>query len=230
MLRTRPPRHIAELIHGPLNGAPPPGFAREFKSAIFGEVLSMGLPSMGGFLVAALYELINMFWLARIGPAPVAAITMSAAFIWVLAFPNMVVGTGSVALISRRFGEGDMERTERAIKSTFFLKFGFGLALGLIGIALLPWALRFMGASPEVRELGLRYGVLQLAILGFAMTGYSVYTALRSIGLPRAALWIQVLGTVVNCVLDPLLIFGWGPVPNLAFSELPLPPPPRTSA
>ena len=215
MLRTRPPRHVAELIHGPLNGSPPPRFAREFKTAIFGEVLSMGLPSMGGFLVAALYELINMFWLARIGPAPVAAVTMCAAFIWVLAFPNMVVGTGSVALISRRFGEGDMERTERAIKSTFLLKFVFGLGLGLAGIALLPWALTFMGASPEVRELGLRYGVLQLAILGFAMTGYSVYTALRSIGQPRAALWIQVLGTTLNCVLDPLLIFGWGPFPEL---------------
>ena len=215
MLRTHPPRHVAELIHGPLNGAAPPGFAREFRKAIYREVLSMGLPSMGGFLVAALYELIDMFWLARIGPAPVAAVTMCVAFIWVLAFPNMVVGTGSVAMISRRFGEGDVERTERAIKSTFLLKFLFGFVLGAIGIVIFPWALTFMGASSEVHELGLRYGILQLAILGFAMTGYSVYTALRSIGQPRAALWIQVLGTAINCVLDPLLIFGWGPFPEL---------------
>ncbi|RPH95310.1 MATE family efflux transporter [candidate division KSB1 bacterium] len=215
MLRTRPPYRVAEIIHGPLDGGEPPGFAHELKRAMFGEVLSMGLPSMTGFLVASLYELINMFWLAKIGPAPVAAVTMCVTFIWVLSFPNMVVGTGSVAIISRRFGEGDLPRTEQAIKSTFLLKFGCGFLLGLLGMLILPTALRIMGASPEVQHQGLIYGGVQLGILGFAMTGYSVYTALRSIGKPREALWIQVISTVINCILDPLLIFGWGPFPEL---------------
>ena len=215
MLRTRPPLHVAETIHGPLNGAAPPRFEQSLKRAIFRDVLSMGLPSMTGFLVSSLYELINMFWLARIGPAPVAAVTMCVTFIWVLSMPNMVVGTGSVAMISRRFGEGDLERTELSIKNTFVLKFVLGTLFGLLGLLLLPVALRFMGAAPDVYELGLRYGMLQLAIQGFAMTGYSVYTALRSIGQPRAALWVQVLGAGVNLVLDPLLIFGWGPFPEM---------------
>jgi putative MATE family efflux protein len=215
MLRIHPPAHLSELIHGPLNGAEAPVFARSIRRAMFREVLSMSMPSMSGFLVASLYELINMFWLARIGPAPVAAVTMCTTFMWVLSFPNMVVGTGSVAVISRRFGEGDLLRTERAIKSTFLLKFLFGLLLGTLGIALLPQALRLLGGSPEVQQLGLTYGTVQLAIQGFAMTGYSVYTALRSIGQPRSAFWIQVAGAGINALLDPLLIFGWGPFPEL---------------
>jgi putative MATE family efflux protein len=206
---------VAEIIHGPLNGAEPPGLAREIIRSIMKEVLSMGLPSMTGFLVASLYELVNMFWLAKIGPAPVAAVTMCTTFIWVLQFPNMVVGTGSVALVSRRFGEGDIPRTELSIKNTFILKFGIGMLLGVVGIAMLPWAMRLLGAAPDVVELAVTYGTVQLSIQGFALTGYSVYTALRSIGRPRAALWIQVLGTAVNCVLDPLLIFGIGPFPEL---------------
>ena len=76
MLRTQPPLHLAEIIHGPLNGASPPGFERTLIKRIMREVLSMGIPSMTGFLVASLYEIINMFWLARIGAAPVAAVTM----------------------------------------------------------------------------------------------------------------------------------------------------------
>jgi putative MATE family efflux protein len=218
MIRIHPPKHIAEIIHGPLNGVEPPGFAREIIRAMLKEVWSMGLPSMTGFLVISLYELINMFWLAKIGAAPVAAVTMVASFLFMLAFPNMIVGPGSVATISRRFGENDAVRTERAIKNTFVLKFGIGVLLGIPGIILLPAVLDFMGAAPDVRELGIHYGTLQMAVLGFALTSYSVYTALRSIGQPRAALWIQVLGAGVNCILDPLLIFGWGPFPELGIA------------
>ena len=196
-------------------GAQPPGFARDLVRSIFREVLSMGLPSMTGFLVASLYELINMFWLGKIGPAPVAAVTMTASFIYVFTFPNMIAGTGSVAMIARRFGESDYARTELSIKNTFVLKFVFGLALGIVGILILPWALKFMGATDEVRALGIRYGTMQLAIQGFALSSYSVYTALRSIGLPRPALMIQAMGAIINCVLDPLLIFGLGPFPAL---------------
>jgi putative MATE family efflux protein len=209
MIRTHPPRHIIHLLPEADRG-----FERTLMRSMFREVLSMGLPSMTGFLVASLYELINMFWLGKIGPAPVAAVTMTATFIWLLNFPNMIVGTGSVALISRRFGENDLARTELSIKNTFLLKFGFGLVLGIIGMFILPWALTFMDAAPDVRELGIRYGTMMLAVQGFALTGYSVYTALRSIGLPREALWIQALGTVVNAILDPFLIFGWGPFPE----------------
>ena len=215
MLRTHPPRKVAEVIHGPLNGQAPPAYTREVRRGIMKEVLSMGLPSMTGFLVSSLYEIINMFWLARIGSAPVAAITMCTTFIWVLAFWNMIIGTGSVATISRRYGEGNLPRTEQSIKNTFLLKFACGTLFGLPAIFVLPWVLDFMNAAPDVKELGIRYGTLQLCVLGFAGTGYSVYTALRSIGQPRAALWVQVLGAGINCTLDPLLIFGYGPFPEL---------------
>jgi putative MATE family efflux protein len=215
VIKTHPPRHVAQLIHGDLNGSEPPRFEPDFMRKMYREVLSMGLPSMTGFLVASLYELINMFWLGKIGPAPVAAVTMTATFIWLLTSPNMIVGPGSMAVIARRFGEGDLTRTELSIKNTFLLKFAVGLLMGLIGIVILPWALKFMGAEPDVLALGVRYGTMQLAIQGFALTGYSVYTALRSIGLPRAALIIQAMGALINCILDPLLIFGWGPFPQL---------------
>jgi putative MATE family efflux protein len=215
MLRTSPPHKVAELIHGPLNGQAPPAFTREVRRGIMREVLSMGLPSMTGFLVSSLYEIVNMFWLARIGSAPVAAITMGVTFIWVLSFWNMIIGTGSVATISRRFGEGDLLRTEQSIKNTFVLKFALGTLFGVPAIFILPWVLDFMNAAPDVKALGIRYATLQLCVLGFAACGYSVYTALRSIGQPRAALWIQALGTGVNCVIDPLLIFGIGPFPQL---------------
>lgn len=218
ILRTRPPRRVAELIHGPLSGETPPGFARDVKQAMFRQVLSMGVPSMTGFLVMTVYELVDMFWLAKIGAAPVAAVTMCSTILFVVSFTNMIVGPGSMAVIARRFGEGDLRRTELSIKNTFLLKFALGLAFGLPTVALLPYILNLLGATAQVNRLGVAYGTVQMSVLGLAMVGYSVYTALRSIGRPMAALYIQIVTTVINCTLDPLLIFGWGPFPELGIT------------
>ena len=214
MLRTLPPPRVAEIIHGPdARGAHRP-FARELKREIRKEVLSMGLPSLTGFLVVSFNELVNMFWLGRIGTVPVAAVTMSGTLLWLAAFPNIVIGAGSVAAISRRFGELDFARTEQAIKSTFYLKFIVGMLSGLLGLLVMDWGFGFLGAEPDVHELCLHYSFIQFVTMGFAMTSFSVYTALRSIGKPREAMVLQAIGTGVNLVLDPLLIFGLGPFPE----------------
>ncbi|MBI5060320.1 MATE family efflux transporter [candidate division KSB1 bacterium] len=215
MLRTLPPPKVAEIIHGPAAHGTHRPFARELKQQIRKEVLSMGLPSLTGFLVISFNELVSMFWLGRIGTAPVAAVTMSATLIWLCSFANVVIGAGSVAAISRRFGEQDMGRTELAIKATFYLKFAAGTLFGLLGILVMDWGFTFLGAAPDVHALSLEYSVVQFVTMGFAMTSFSVYTALRSIGKPREAMVLQALGTGFNLVLDPLLIFGVGPFPEL---------------
>jgi len=215
VFRTKPPHRIAALLRESADGDLPEHFNGELKRSIFRKVLAMGLPSMAGFMLMIVYEIVDMFWLAMIGPAPVAAVTIFGSILWVLASPNMMVGAGSVAVISRRYGQGDRMRTERSIKNTFVLKFGIGLTFGLPAILLLRPVLRIMGAAPDVIDLGWTYGVLQLCTLGFALTSYSIYTAFRGIGKPNTALFVSVAGTGLNIVLDPLLIFGVGPLPEL---------------
>jgi Na+-driven multidrug efflux pump len=59
------------------------------------------------------------------------------------------------------------------------------------------------------------YARPQFLVLGVILASFSVYTALRGIGRPRLAMWISLAGAAVNLVLDPLLIFGIGPFPEL---------------
>ena len=158
---------------------------RGLRGEILRRVVGMGLPSMASFLLLTVYDLIDIFWLAQLGPGPVAAVTVFSAYLWFLTFPNQVVGTGSIAFISRRFVAGDVARTERAIKSTFAGKFVIGVLMGTLGWWLAPWALRFLGAEPDVVALGIEYGAVQLAVLGFTLVSFSVYTAFRCIGRPQ---------------------------------------------
>lgn len=198
------------------------GPAREYRNPPAGmeklmlrRVLDMGLPSMASFLLLNLYDAVNIYWLARIGAEPVAAVTVFSAFSWVMTFPNHIIGSGSVALISRRFGQGGGEPTAQAIRATFFLKFFVGTAIGILAVLLLPFALTLYGAEPVVAKLAYRYGILNSLTFGFSMVSFSVYTAFRGIGRPQAGMWISVVGVTVNMVLDPLLIFGIGPFPRL---------------
>jgi len=213
MLPTKPPGRVREIldraggVSGPLD--------RPLVREILRRVLAMGLPSIASFLLLSVYELVDIYWLARLGERPVAAVTVFGAFLWVLSFPNQIIGTGSVAIISRRFGEGDRDGTERAIKNTFAGKLVVGVVMGTAGLFVLPRALQFLGATPEVAALGVSYGRIACAGLGISLVSFSVYTALRGIGRPALGMWISLVGTVVNVFLDPLLIFGIGPFPRL---------------
>jgi len=215
MIRITPPRRVAAHLESTSRSTPLEPVTGELHRDLFRQVVGMGLPSMVSFLMITVYDLVDIFWLARLGEAPVAAVTAYSAFQWVLTFPNMIVGAGSVAFISRRYGAGDARATEVSIKNTFLLKFAVGLGAGAVGLVATRAALRLMGAAPPVVELGVAYSVPQLLVLWATLASFSVYTALRGIDRPRLAMWISGAGAVVNLVLDPLLIFGIGPFPAL---------------
>jgi putative MATE family efflux protein len=217
MVPTRPSPRVHEILARSGRGGAD-SLERAVHRDVLGRVLAMGLPSIASFLLLTIYDLTDMFWLARLGEEPVAAVTVFAAFIAVMSFPNQLIGTGSVAVISRRFGEGDARGTEVAIKNTFLGKFAVGGVMGALAIPFLPFALTFLGASPEVRDLGVAYGWIQCAGLGVSLASFSVYTALRGIGRPTFGMWTSMVGALINLVLDPLLIFGIGPFPELGIA------------
>ncbi|GJM45479.1 MAG: MATE family efflux transporter [Gemmatimonadota bacterium] len=218
MIFTGPSKRAAAHLASPTRTSPAEPFTPELEKELVREVLAMGLPSMAGFLLITIYDLVDIFWLARLGEAPVAAVTALSAYLWVLSFPNMIVGSGSVAFISRRYGAGNGPGTEISIKNTFLLKMLVGVVAGIVGLLTTRAALQLMGAAPDVVELGVRYGYAQWFALGAALVSFSVYTAMRGIGRPMLGMWISFAGTLINLILDPLLIFGIGPFPEFGIA------------
>jgi putative MATE family efflux protein len=174
--------------------------------SILGNVLYMGVPSMIGFAAMVIYELTDMFWVARIGTAEVAAITLFASFAWVLSSINSLVGSGSVPVISRRFGEKNIEGTVNAIRQTLVMKFLIGLPMGIVGFLVIDRILALMTGDEAVVGLGVAYGRIFLAGLPFMFTSYTVYTAFRGTGDAPKAMYIMLFSTGLNMALDPILI------------------------
>ena len=186
-----------------------PRIARDLTCGdVLGNVLYMGVPSMIGFAAMTIYALISMFWVARIGTAEVAAVTLFSSFAFVLSSINSMVGSGSVAVISRRFGERDFDETANAIEQTIVMKFLMGLPMATAGYFLIGRVLGLMTSDARVVELGTQYGQVFFLGLPFMFTTYTVYTALRGIGDAPRAMYIMLFSTVLNIGLDPLFIFG----------------------
>ncbi len=187
------------------------------EGSILGSILKMGLPSMFGFLAQNIYGLINTYWVSRLPAAEnaVAGITFFNNLLWFLFAFNHLIGPGSVAIISRRYGEKEYDKAEKAIKETIILKLFFGVIFGVVGYLLIRRFLMLLGATGEALELGVQYGQIIMIGLPINYSIYSIFTALRGIANPHKAMALMFGMTVMNIVLDPILIFGWFGLPAM---------------
>ncbi|MCP4631958.1 MAG: MATE family efflux transporter [candidate division Zixibacteria bacterium] len=185
------------------------------EGSVIASITRMGLPSMIGFASANLYDIIDMFWVAKLGAENVAAITIFFSFYWVISSANMIAGSGSVALISRRYGEKNIHATEAAIKEAILLKWGLAIFFGIFGYIFLDKVLYILGARETVLVLAHDYGIVQFIGLGVSFSSFTIYTALRGVGDPVKAMVLMLSGVVLNIILDPFFIFGWWIFPEL---------------
>lgn len=187
------------------------------EGSILNSIIKMGLPSMFGFLSQNIYSLVDTFWVSKLpqGEAGVAAITFFGTILWLFFSFNQLVGPGSVAIISRRYGEKEYDQAEKAVKETLSLKLFFGVLFGIVGYFFVDTMLTLMGAEGEALTEGIAYGQIMFLGMGIMYATYSIYTAMRSVANPQMAMILMVASNILNMVLDPLLMFGYLGLPAL---------------
>jgi putative MATE family efflux protein len=170
----------------------------------------MGVPSMIGFAAMVVYGLTDMFWLGRVGPAEVAAVTLFGSVAMVLSSINSMVGSGSVAVISRRYGERDVGGTRNATEQTIVMKLLIGVLMGTVGYFAIDSILAVMTDDAILVDLGTAYGKIYFLGFPFMLSSYTFYTALRGVGDAPKAMVIMLFSTALNMVLDPIFILKLG--------------------
>ena len=185
------------------------------EGSVTSSILKMGLPSMFGFMSQNIYGLVNLFWVSHLpqSESAVAGITFFNNLAWFLGTFNHLIGPGSVAVISQRYGEKEYDKTEKAIKETLILKLVFGTIFGIIGFMFLPEMMYLIGARDEALALGLQYGRIIFIGLPINYAIWTIFTALRGTANPHKAMMLMLGFSVLNIVLDPILIFGWFGLP-----------------
>jgi putative MATE family efflux protein len=177
-------------------------------------LVTLAVPIIAGNVLQTGYQLTDAFWVGRLGAAAVAAVSVS----FPITFLVIALGSGlafaGATLSAQYMGAGRQDMVDHVAAQTMVMVAITSVVLGAVGYALAPFLLTLLGVSPDVRDGAL--GFMRVSFIGVIFVFvYAMFQALmRGIGQTRVPLLI-VLGTVLlNFALDPLFIFGWGPLPG----------------
>jgi putative MATE family efflux protein len=156
-----------------------------------------------------------MFWVGKLGPEALAAITIGENVRWALSGLAMGQGIGGLAVVARRIGEKDEAAANHATLQAMLLALGTSVLISVAGFLLAEPLLLLLGAEPDVLPLGLIFLRITFAgLTGFLMVPI-VNSLLRGAGEARLALIVRVLAYGIGLLAEPALIFGWGPLPAM---------------
>ena len=177
--------------------------------------LRLSAPSVGAMIAMSFYGLADTFWLGRLSYEAVAAITITFPFYNLVFAIGLGSGVGANALASRRFGEKNIEATNRVAGQVFPLTAIFGALFILVSVVFARQLATLLGAPAQVIDLTVDYLVFfgwGIPFIIFRLMARNIFHASGEANKPMIFI---VAGAVLNAVLDPFFIFGWGPFPEM---------------
>jgi putative MATE family efflux protein len=175
----------------------------------------LSVPSMVSMLAMSLYVLADTFWLGRVSYEAIAAITITFPFYIVIFAIGLGSGIGANALASRRFGERDIEATNQVAGQSFPLTAIFGIIFIIPSVFFAKPLAALLGATPQIIDMTAEYLVFFGWGIPFILFRVMTRNVFHAAGDTIKPMIFIVVGSVVNAVLDPFMIFGWGPFPEM---------------
>ncbi len=184
------------------------------EGPILKSLIFLAIPILIGNLLQSLYNLTDTFWVGRLGANAVAAVSLSFPVIFLIISLAGGVGLAGAILVAQYRGKENREMVDRVSGQTLLMAFIASIILGALGYLLAPLIVKILGAESAVIPGATLY--MKISFLGILFVfGYAIYQSLaRGVGDAKTPVYI-VLGTVLlNFVLDPLFIFGYGFIPG----------------
>ena len=178
-------------------------------------ILSLSLPGMASMVTMALYNFVDTFWVARLGHQAIAALTIVLPYQILIIAIGVGTGIGVSSLASRRFGERNIEATNHVAGQIFPLAGGFGVIFLAAAVFFPEPILTICGATPDIMDFATQYLTIVAWGTPFLFFMMMAGSLLRGSGDAIRPMAFMITATVVNIILDPFLIFGLGPFPEL---------------
>jgi len=188
---------------------------RILNGPILKTMVLLAWPVMVTQALQALYNLVDAFWLGRLGTAAVAAPGMA----WPILFFFMSFAGGFQAagstFVAQHFGAGNRRGAEESAGQLLGFLTSLAVVLGALGYSLAPTVLRLIRAPQEVFPYALTYLRIECMGLPIMFIAQAFGGFMVGLGQTRFLMYINASSLVLNGLLDPLFIFGVGPLPAL---------------
>jgi putative MATE family efflux protein len=179
------------------------------------SLFKLSIPTMIGFAIQSLYDIVDMFWIGKLSYKAIAGIVIFSTIFWLVEILNEIIGTSSVSLISQAYGKEDKNLTSKIIEQTLIFKAFVAVIASVILLFLFKPLVRFFTTDQEVMISAINYGYIRIFFMPIFFMTYSTFTALRNIGHASLAMLTMAAGTGVNIILDPIFIFKNVPFLNI---------------
>ena len=180
------------------------------QGSINRHLLAMAAPIAAGMIFQTLYFLVDLYFVGRLGDAAIAGVGSAGNLSFLVMAVTQVLGVGTVALIAQAVGRKDQPQANLVFNQSLLLG-GLAMASCLVGGYL--FAADFagsMGSDAATRAAGLSYLRWYLPAMAMQFALVAMASALRGTGIVKPAMAAQMLTVVINVILAPVLIGGWG--------------------
>src|SRR4051812_45091433 len=183
------------------------------EGSIVRSLFALAVPIALANVLQAGYQLIDAFWVGRLGGAAVAAVSVTTPVMFLTIGLGAGMAIAGSTLVAQYFGARNQEMVDHVAAQTLLMVVGVSVVLGAIGYVATPALLRLMGVGPDVFPGAVGFMRVSFVGLVFNFFFFMFQSVMRGVGEAKLPVFI-VLGTVVlNFILDPPFIFGWGPIP-----------------
>jgi putative MATE family efflux protein len=200
-------------------------FFKYFKIAVSGKeqnftsgsirraVFMLSVPMILEMLMESIFAIVDIFYVSRVSVNAVATIGLTESVITLVYAVAIGLSMAATAIVARRIGEKDKEGASQAAVQVIGLGVFVAALISVIGILYPKEILQLMGGEPELIAEG--YGYTQVLLGGniTIMLLFLINAIFRGAGDASIAMWVLVLSNGLNIILDPMLIFGFGPIP-----------------
>ena len=207
--------------------APPPTLWSSVREALRGShqdfttgnlnraILLLAIPMVMEMVLESLFAVVDVFWVGRLGADAVATVGLTESLLSLVFAVGLGLSLSTTAMVARRIGEKDPAGAAVAGVQAIAIGLAVSAIIGIPCLFYAPDLLRLMGASPQIISVGSGYARIALAGSGAIMMLFLNNAIFRGAGDAAIAMRLLWVSNIINLVLDPCLIFGWGPFPKL---------------
>ena len=170
-------------------------------------LFALGLPTMIGMMVNALYNLVDAYFVGGLGTTQMGAITVAYPLGQVVVGLGLLFGNGAASYLSRLLGRGEKEAADKTASTAIYSSIFVGAAVIICILIFLEPILRQIGASDSVMPFAVTYTSIYIASSIFNVFNVTMNNIVSSEGAAKATMCVLLAGAVINVILDPVFIY-----------------------
>jgi putative MATE family efflux protein len=182
------------------------------------HLVNMTLPMLLGITTMMAQSFIDTWFLGRVGDRALAAYGFGFPILMIVASVAIGLGAGTSSVVARAIGSEDHHRTRRLVTDSLLLAFLIAAALSLLGMLTIEPLFRLLGAAEDMIPMIRGFMFILYSGMPFLVVGMVGTSSMRATGDTRLPSKLMIYGAILNVILDPVFIFGLGPVPAMGLN------------